>query len=170
LRELSFIDNERYPKNKPQFRAIIPDSLVQLKKLRYFKSTLNAIKNRAYLRTVYKALPDSTGIELQGFRFKTSIDTTVNLGIYAQYNVGGTVMSGLEFNFLYNPFKIASQITKKGRFKDRAYGKNDNATNPFDFHTFTAGVAWNYLKSFVMGYNLATPILKNVFQSPFKQI
>jgi Leucine-rich repeat (LRR) protein len=167
LRQLSLMDNERYPYNKPQFRSIIPDSLAHFKKLTHFKISLNAIKNRAHLRNIYKALPDSTVLELQGFRFKTPIKTTVNLGIYAQYNIGGTVMSGLEFNFLYNPFKIASKITKKGRFEDRAYGRNHYAANPFDFHTFTAGVAWNYLKSFVMGYKLGYTYTQKRFPIEF---
>jgi hypothetical protein len=168
LRTLSLIDYERFPKYQPQFGGIIPDSLAQLKKLRHLEINLNAIKSRAHLRNIYKALPDSAVIELYDFDFRTPIKTTVNLGVYAQYNIGGTVMSGLEFNFLYNPFKIASRSTKKGHLGDNAYRENPFSTNPFDFHTFTAGVEWNYLKSFVMGYKLGYTYTRKRFPIAFQ--
>ena len=168
LKQLSLSSNTNASVSQRQFRGIKLDSLAKLKKLTHFKITLNSIKSRAHLRNIYKALPESTIIELQPFDFKTEIQTPFNLGVYAQYSIEGAFRSGLELNFFYNPFKIASKFTKKGSFIRSAYGENNYATNPFDFHTFTAGVEWNYLKSFLMGYKIGYTYTRKRFPIAFQ--
>lgn len=168
LKQLSLSSNTNSPISRRQFRGIKLDSLAKLKNLTHFKITLNSIKSRAHLKKLYKTLPESTIIELQSFGFKTEIETPFNLGVYAQYSIEGAFRSGLELNYFYNPFKIASKFTKKGSFRQNAYGKNNYATNPFDFHTFTAGIEWNYLKSFMMGYKIGYTYTRKRFPIAFQ--
>lgn len=144
----------RTPK-RPLFQGISPKGLSQLKQLKYFEFPMKGILFRQQLKNIYHALPDSTEIQINFASDRYEISMPFNLGIYVQYDVTGTVMSGLEFNYHYEtPWDVESLYKKNGIIKKKNVDTYREPENPFDFHSFNFGIEWNYLKSFIMGYKI----------------
>lgn len=145
LKSLSFYGSETQVLF-PIFRTVPSHTLKKLQQLEEFSLSINFIVTRAQLKNIYRILPETTKIYIYSLEDKYQVQTLFNLGIYTQYDIGGTVSSGLEFNYHYIPHWSLPN------YSNNAIKKPKKDYNIFDFHTFNAGIEWNYLKSFVMGY------------------
>ncbi len=131
--------------------------LKQLTSLKYIEFDTELLKNEFHFKKIYQALPENCVLDLNLKKGFKAPEYWGNIGLYMNYGWGQTVFTGVEFLHYVSGASIQK---KRDRTVDRLNQtiNSEGAKVPrlFDFHTFSFGTEWNYLKNddFLMGYRM----------------